>query len=119
MREVFFGCRRFEQFQERLTISRATLSERLGRLVDEGMLERLPYQTNPIRYEYILTEKGRSFFDVLAAMWAWGDRWLFDEKGAPVELADRDSKLVVTPAVVDSGTGAAIDVRKLRVRRKR
>jgi DNA-binding HxlR family transcriptional regulator len=119
MREAFFGCKRFEQFQERLTISRATLTERLNRLVDEGMLNRVAYQTNPVRYEYLLTDKGRSFFDVLAAMWSWGDRWLFNEGGASIELTDRDSKQPVTPKVIDANTGEGIDVRQLRVRRKR
>ena len=50
----------------------------ITRAVDhyEGMLERVPYQTNPVRHEYRPTSKGREFFDVIAAMWTWGDRRL-------------------------------------------
>jgi DNA-binding HxlR family transcriptional regulator len=119
MREAFFGCKRFEQFQERVTFSRATLTERLGRLVEEGMLERRAYQTNAVRYEYLLTDRGSSFFDVLAAMWAWGNRLLFDDRGATVELSDRDTSEPIRPGVVDTNRGNPTDVRRIRVRRKR
>ncbi len=119
MREAFFGCKRFEEFQERLGISRATLTERLSRLVAEGMLAKVAYQSNPLRHEYHLTEKGRSFFDVLAVMWSWGDRWLFDEGGARIELANRETNTTVKPVVVDATTGEPVDVAVLRVRRKR
>ena len=115
LREAFFGCRRFEQFQARLDVSRATLTARLNRLVDEGMLSRQAYQEHPVRYEYRLTDKGRAFFDVLAAMWRWGSDWLFEE-GAVVELTDRESGAVVRPAVIDETSGEPIDPRRLWVR---
>jgi hypothetical protein len=34
----------------------------------------------------VLTQKGREFFPVLAALQRWGDRWLADEAGPPVVL---------------------------------
>ena len=48
------------------------------------MLERRSYQAEPVRHEYVLTEKGRDFFGVLAAINAWGDRWLSGAAGAPI-----------------------------------
>lgn len=115
MREAFAGVRRFDDFQERLRVNRATLTKRLNRLVKEGMLERKPYQERPVRHEYRLTAKGTAFFDVLAAMWRWGDDWLFGAGGAPVNLLDRESEAVVRPVVVDEGTGKRLEVRKLKV----
>ena len=41
------------------------------------------YQDNPPRYEYLLTEMGRDFFPVLAAMLSWGDKWLDDGAARP------------------------------------
>jgi DNA-binding MarR family transcriptional regulator len=69
-----------------LGIARNTLSDRLRRLVDEGLLEKRAYQADPVRYDYLLTEKGRDFFGVIAAMTRWGDRWLADEAGPPITL---------------------------------
>jgi len=84
LREAFYGIRRFDAFQHELGIARNTLTDRLRRLVDEGLMEKKLYQTEPRRYDYVLTEKGRDFFGVLAAMSRWGDRWLAGEEGAPI-----------------------------------
>ena len=60
--------------------------ERLTRLVDEGLMVKQAYEQRPVRYEYRLTDKGRAFWDVLAAMFRWGSDWLWDEEGPPVVL---------------------------------
>jgi DNA-binding HxlR family transcriptional regulator len=113
MREAFYGARRFEEFQRHLGLSRNVLSQRLERLVEEGMLERVPYQDRPLRHEYRLTEKGRDFFTVLAAMIRWGDRWLAGDDGPPIELRDRESGEQVAVEVVDSKTGRPLDIRRV------
>jgi len=86
LREAFFGSRRFDEFQQALGIGRNVLAARLRRLVAEGLLERRLYQERPRRYEYVLSESGRDFLGVLAALMRWGDRWLDRGKGAPVQL---------------------------------
>lgn len=86
LREAFYGIRRFDDFQESLGIARNTLTERLRRLVDEGLFDKQRYQDEPARYDYVLTEKGRDFYGVLAAMARWGDRWLAGAEGVPVVL---------------------------------
>jgi len=118
MREAFLGRRRFEDFQRALGVPRAVLTQRLSRLVDEGMLAKVAYEDRPVRYEYRLTDKGRAFWDVLAAMWRFGDDWLFDGR-SPVALVDRDTGAKVRPAVVDERTGAPLDIRRLKVTRAR
>ncbi len=45
-----------------------------------------PYQENPVRYDYTLTEKGQDLWLVLAAMRQWGDKWEAPD-GAPVVLS--------------------------------
>jgi DNA-binding HxlR family transcriptional regulator len=86
VRDAMQGLTRFDEFQRSLNVARNTLSDRLGRLVDAGVMTKRFYQDNPPRYEYLLTEMGRDFFPVLAAMLSWGDRWLDDGGGAPVTL---------------------------------
>ncbi|CAN5746780.1 MAG: winged helix-turn-helix transcriptional regulator [Iamia sp.] len=114
MRQAFLGCRRFDEFQEGLGVSRAVLTDRLNRLVEEEMLVRVPYEERPPRHEYRLTDKGRAFWDVLAAMWRWGQDWLPDDTD-PV-LTDRETGERVMPRVVDERTGEPLALRRLSVR---
>jgi DNA-binding HxlR family transcriptional regulator len=86
LREAFYGTTRFDDFERVLGIGRNVLTQRLNRLVDEGVLAREPYQDRPVRYAYLLTDKGRDLFGVLAAINTWGDRWLAGQAGPPVEL---------------------------------
>jgi DNA-binding HxlR family transcriptional regulator len=58
LRDCFLRVRRFEDFQERLGITRPILASRLRKLVDEFVLVKVPYQQRPPRYEYRLTQKG-------------------------------------------------------------
>lgn len=116
MREAFLGRRRFDDFQSSLSLSRGILAKRLARLVDEGLLAKRRYEERPPRYEYVLTDKGRDFYPVLAAMWRWGSDWLW-QKGSrsPFELYDKDTRRPIRPRVVDENTGEPVDVRKVRV----
>jgi DNA-binding HxlR family transcriptional regulator len=84
MRDLYHGLTRFDEFQSSLGVARNTLSDRLNRLVEAGVVSKRLYQDNPPRNEYLLTDKGRDFFGVLLAMADWGDRWLDGALGAPV-----------------------------------
>jgi DNA-binding HxlR family transcriptional regulator len=84
IRDVFNGRRRFDQIQENLGVARNVLSTRLARLVDEGILEKRPYQERPPRYEYFLTEKGLDLWPVMISMLHWGDRHLAEDNGPPM-----------------------------------
>ena len=83
LRDVWVGMSRFEQLQADLGISRKVLAERLGHLVEQGVLERRPYDARP-RFDYLLTEKGTDLVEMLMVMARWGDRWLAGEAGPPV-----------------------------------
>ncbi len=85
IRDLLMGVTRFEVFQERLGISRNILTERLNRLVETGVVERVPYQQHPERFDYRLTDKGAELWRVIDALRAWGDRWAAPD-GAPLEL---------------------------------
>jgi DNA-binding HxlR family transcriptional regulator len=116
LRQCFYGTRRFDEFVEALGVPRPVLSKRLARLVDEGLLEKRPYEAHPPRYEYRLTDKGRAFWDVLAAMWRWGMDWHWGDDDPRLELIDRRTGAEVRPVVVDENTGERLDVRALRIR---
>jgi DNA-binding HxlR family transcriptional regulator len=92
LREVFNGVRRFDDMQRRTAIPRQVLSQRLGRLVDEGLLRKMPYQESGQRSrdEYRLTDKGLDLYPVLVSLLQWGDRYAVGPAGPPVELRHRD-----------------------------
>ncbi len=92
LREAFNGVRRFDDMQRRTGMPRQVLSQRLTRLVAEGMLRRVPYRESGQRSrdEYRLTDKGLAFYPVLVALMEWGDRYAADPAGPPVVLRHRD-----------------------------
>jgi DNA-binding HxlR family transcriptional regulator len=86
LRDAFRGVRRFEALQRDLGIARNLLADRLSKLVDHGVLERRPYQTRPLRYEYRLTPKGVDLSPALVALMRWGDKHLAPDAGPPLDL---------------------------------
>lgn len=98
LREVFVGIRRFEDMRVRTGIPRQVLTNRLATLVGHGILRRHPYQLpgERVREEYRLTEKGFDLYPVLAAILAWGDRYLGDADGSPLAFTHRDCGAPVT-----------------------
>ena len=90
LRQAFSGIKRFNDFQRTLDVSRSLLSERLGRLVDAGILRREPYKDEVrTRHRYRLTEMGLDLYPVLMALREWGDRYMAED-GPPVEIRHRD-----------------------------
>ncbi len=75
VRNVFRGIRRFDALRDDLGVSRPILADRLKRLVAAGILERVAYQENPPRYDYVLTDAGSELSPALVALIRWGDRW--------------------------------------------
>jgi DNA-binding HxlR family transcriptional regulator len=101
IRDAFLGLSRFDQFQESLGIARNVLTERLKRLVEEGILERVRYSERPERYEYRLTAKGRQLRIALTGLRQWGDTYLSDEPPRLLRCASDGRPVVV--ALVPEG----------------
>src|SRR5436309_15533180 len=74
IRDAFLGVRRFDDLQRSLGIARNVLQNRLERLVEHGILERVRYQERPERFEYRLTQKGLDLWPVLISLISLGDR---------------------------------------------
>ncbi|GAB2475639.1 winged helix-turn-helix transcriptional regulator [Jatrophihabitans fulvus] len=84
IREIDYGNHRFDAIARNTAASRDILTTRLRGLEEAGVIERRQYQDNPPRFEYHLTKAGADLRPVLAALRAWGDRWVLDK--APVTL---------------------------------
>ncbi|MEI7991911.1 MAG: helix-turn-helix domain-containing protein [Actinomycetota bacterium] len=84
IRAIFRGIRRFDDLQADLGISRGVLTDRLRRLMDAGVVERVPYQENPVRYDYRLTPKGLELSPMIVALLRWGSKWVGGTQHGPV-----------------------------------
>ena len=102
LRECFLRTRRFEGFEFALGITRHLLSERLKKLVRQGVLRRVPYQEAPKRHEYILTQKGLDLYPVMMALVHWGDTHMMDERGRPLLHEHRKCGKMFDPVMVCS-----------------
>jgi DNA-binding HxlR family transcriptional regulator len=112
LRETFLRTRRFEDFQSHIGATRHVLADRLQKLVEHGILARVQYQDRPPRFEYKLTEKGRDLYPVITSLLGWGDRWMADEDGPPIELVHRNCghRMVPVPSCPHCGEHHARDV---------
>ena len=94
VRDIFSGRRRFDQLQDGLGVARNVLATRLGRLIEEGVVEKRAYRERPVRHEYFLTEKGLDLWPVLIAMLAWGDRYATPD-GPPLVIHHKECDGIV------------------------
>lgn len=81
LREVVGGTTTFDGVQRELGVSRRALAERLGILVEQGLLEKHRYCDRPPRHDYLLTERGEGVLPVLVALQEFGDRHLLGDGG--------------------------------------
>ena len=86
VRDAFYGRTRFSDFVTYSGAQKTIVSDRLKRLVADGIFQRAQYEQHPARHEYRLTDKGADLAHVMLALSAWGDRWLDEGNGAPVRI---------------------------------
>lgn len=93
VRDVAGGRHRFDELQAELGVSRKVLAERLGSLVEHGVLTKRIYEQHPPRYEYHLTAAGEGLMPVLIALQNWGTRFV---------LGDGSLTATASPASVET-----------------
>jgi len=98
----------------RLGISRNVLTTRLDTLVDGGVLERRPYDDAGRRFDYVLTDKGRSLWPVMTAIRQWDDEWILGEGNEPALLEHRDHGHLTAAQMTCDVCGEALDARAVR-----
>jgi DNA-binding HxlR family transcriptional regulator len=113
VRDAFLGVTRFDEFQERLGISRNILNQRLNHLVEAGVLAKVPYSEHPPRYDYRLTDKGRDLWPVLTTMRQWGDKYAAPE-GPPLQVTHKECGHVTEAVMTCSECGQTMGPRDVR-----
>jgi DNA-binding HxlR family transcriptional regulator len=105
VRDVSLGRHRFDELLASLGVASNVLTDRLNRLVDDGILERAQYSERPARFEYHLTRKGRDLGLPLLALMQWGDRYLSEK---PPRVARRRSDGAAVSVGLFAKDGSAV-----------
>lgn len=100
LRASFNGLKHFEEYQSELGIARNILANRLGRLVEHGILEREPCPEDRRKVEYKLTPKGEALLPAMIALRQWGERWETGVRAFPVLVDKRDNRPVAAIEVL-------------------
>lgn len=118
LREAFYGVSRYDDMRADLDAPRSMLSDRLARLVENGLMTRRAYQEpgDRERHAYVLTEAGRALALTLVALTQWGERWVIG-RPAPVKLVDRTTGKALRLALLDKD-GAEADIANARLAKR-
>ncbi|MFB7501466.1 winged helix-turn-helix transcriptional regulator [Streptomyces sp. NPDC056161] len=103
LREALQGATRFSDFKDRLHVASDVLTQRLGALVDAGVLDKRPYREagTRSRMAYHLTPAGRELMVVFGALQQWGDEHCPHPDGPLVRRGSRTSGHTLRVAFVD------------------
>ncbi len=99
LRGAFNGLHHFEEYQSTLGIARNILANRLGRLVQNGILARTPLPDDRRKIEYRLTEKGADLLPAMLALRQWGEKWETGCVSNPVLVDERDEQPIAKIAI--------------------
>jgi DNA-binding HxlR family transcriptional regulator len=104
VRDAMAGSTRFAEFRASLGIAPDMLADRLGKLVEHGVLQRREYRTPGVRAreEYVLTEAGRELAPALAALGGWGVAHLPVAHSSPFRFVDRGTGAPARAGFVDA-----------------
>lgn len=114
LRDASRGMTQFDQFRTSLGIAPNILSRRLKALTEAGVLAKRRYSERPPRDEYVLTQAGREFLPIMAALGEWGRRHNGD--GAAMSyMVDDETGEPVRALVVDEASGRPLDQVPMRL----
>jgi len=114
--DALLGLQRFDEFQESLGVARNVLTERLRRLVEAGVMKRVPYQQRPERYRYQLTAIGRELAVPVIGLMHFGDRHLAGPAGPPRVTRHKDCGGKIHAQLTCAKCGEAVPPGQISIR---
>lgn len=111
VRELFLGLRRFEEIRVHTGMSPQLLSRRLRELDGAGIVARRQYQDRPVRFEFVLTEKGLDLWPVVIALRNWGERWAKPSRAPLIALTHRACGHKIEPVLTCPDCGEHLNAR--------
>lgn len=112
---VLGGLRRFSELQEGLGMAKNILTARLKKLVEQGILEKVPCADGSAYHEYVATDTGKDLYKVLVAMREWGAKHFGMSCGEKHVLVDRETGQPVPPLELRSADGRLLTLNDLQI----
>lgn len=116
IRDLFLGNNKFTDLHKSLGITKHRLSDRLNRLVDDGIVSKVLYDESRGWYRYQLTEKGLELFPIIITITQWGDKWKKDSDGVPLQFVHKSCEHVCKPELHCNVCGKPIDAFSMKVK---
>ena len=109
IRDALLGRRRFGEFQKSLGLAKNILSQRLRKLVDQGILTMEPASDGSAYQDYVLTKKGRAVHPILVALRQWTEEFDSSPETIATVLVDREKGRPVRKLALYSQDGRLLD----------
>ena len=111
---IFGGQRGFEDLRENLGISRNILTERLKRLTEVGLIDKVPQVEGGKRMRYQMTERGWDLMPILVGIKQWGNKWCNDNEQELIDFVDARDGLPLAPLQVQAADGRPLSHTDIR-----
>jgi DNA-binding HxlR family transcriptional regulator len=118
MRDALVGLRRFGEFQESLGCAKNILSARLSKLVEHGLLRKVPASDGSAYLEYELTDKGRDLRVALVALLQFGEAHLFGPGEEWTSFVDAENGEPIAPLELRASDGRKLGADDIEVRKQ-
>lgn len=112
LRAAFNGVHHFEDFQSILGIARNILSNRLAKLVENGIMMREQMADDRRKVYYCLTPKGLDLLPAMLSLRQWGEKYGLGVPSNPM-LVDRRDRRPIRPMGIHAHDGRAIGYNEL------
>jgi DNA-binding HxlR family transcriptional regulator len=107
------GAKQYTDWLKLGPIPGTALTTRLGALVNARVLEKRRYNDRPVRYEYLLTPRGRQVWPILTSMWAWERNWVEGTDNVLPQMRHTTCGQIIEPVLTCDTCRAAIRWREV------
>lgn len=115
LRELFKGPAKFDELQKRTGAATNILTKRLCRMMEAGIVDKVPYQDKPPRFSYRLTKAGLGLLPVVLELIRYGEQWMPSELEPPNTLRHLGCGSITRAGQHCSECGEALTLKNLRL----
>lgn len=118
LRELFQGPQKFDELQKKTGAATNILSNRLGRMIANGIVDKVMYQERPPRYTYRLTKPGLALLPIALELMRYAEEWMPSELCSPLQLRHTTCGKLTRAGQVCSECGGPITIKTARLEQR-